>query len=119
MLDEDESIFQPWKEGAATFASFLVCGFIPLIAYIVAIAASGSTSSNVAFAVECALTAVTLFALGCVKSTFTGERWWAAGLWVLFIGSVAAGASFLIGWGLGELLRGGGSLSSCNSTAVI
>ncbi len=119
--DPDESKWQPWKEGLVTFVSFLICGVIPLIGYVVAIAAFGSSpnASSVTFAIECGLTAITLFVLGCVKSTFTGEKWWLAGLITLLVGAIAAGASYLISWGLGEILRAtGGSLDSCNSTAI-
>lgn len=117
--DPDESPLQPWKEGLVTFLSFLVCGVIPLIGYVVAIAAFSSSTSIITFVVEIILTAVTLFALGAVKSRFTGERWWLSGLIVLFVGAIAAGASYLISWGLGELLQGTGSLGgNCSSIQI-
>ncbi len=116
--DPDESPFQPWKEGLVTFLSFLVCGVIPLIGYVVAIAAFASTQSLITFGIEIALTALTLFALGAVKSRFTGERWWLSGLIVLFVGALAAGASYLISWGLGEILRATGSSLGGNCSSV-
>lgn len=111
--DPNESRFQPWKEGLVTFLSFLVCGVIPLAGYIIAIAAFGPSAGNITFAIECVLTAITLFALGCVKSTFTGERWWLAGLITLIVGAIAAGVSYLISWGLGEILRATGTSLGC------
>ena len=92
------------KAGAICFASFLVCGSVPLLGYVAFVPAGWGRDAL--FALSCALTAVMLFILGALKSRFTLHSWYASGLEVLLVGGSCAAAAYLIGWGVEELLRG-------------
>ena len=69
------------KAGAICFASFLVCGSVPLLGYVAFVPAGWGRDAL--FALSCALTAVMLFILGALKSRFTLHSWYASGLEVL------------------------------------
>jgi len=106
----------PAKSGLVTATSFIVCGIIPLIPFIIGSAVH--TQFEVLFGVSCALVGVVMFGLGAVTSIFTILPWWKGGLYMLVIGALGAIASYLIGWGIGEAV---GSSSSppppvCNCT---
>jgi len=98
-VDPNES---PAKHGLVTFISFFINGLIPLLTFVVgAIISSVSQKQvnfKVLFAVNCVLTAITMFALGAVSSIFSIDPWWKSGLWTLANGVVVAGASYFIGW---------------------
>lgn len=65
-------------------------GFVPLAPYI------ATESASVALLFSIALTVVALFVFGFIKGRFTGMRPLRSALQMAFIGSVAAGAAFLI-----------------------
>lgn len=92
---EDES---PAKDGLITFVSFLIFGFIPVLAYLVV----PRSDPSVAFAVACVLTGATLFILGVVKGKLSGNSMIRSGFMVLLNGAIAAAAAYLIGWALGK-----------------
>ncbi len=85
----------PIKNAAVTFLSFLVFGFIPLIAYVSSKFISGM--GNLSFILAAILTGVTLFVLGALKVKVTVKNWFTSGLEMLLVGGVAAVAAFLIG----------------------
>lgn len=76
-------------------ASYIAGGLIPLAPYILAlyIKTVGVTS---ALMLSVALTLVALFVFGFIKGRFTGTRPLRSALQTALIGSVAAGAAFLI-----------------------
>ena len=97
-----ESEESPWKHALATFLSFALFGFIPLAAYVGARflpALAGRT-----FALSIALTGLTLFVLGALKSRFTRRSWLAGGAEMLIVGGLAAAAAYGIGLGLSRLV---------------
>eukprot|EP00161_Ancyromonas_sigmoides_P018477 TRINITY_DN5110_c0_g1_i1.p1 TRINITY_DN5110_c0_g1~~TRINITY_DN5110_c0_g1_i1.p1 ORF type:complete len:280 (+),score=100.77 TRINITY_DN5110_c0_g1_i1:59-898(+) len=101
-LDESES---PVKNGMVTFASFVVFGLIPLVAYLVTAETSKvAKGSDTVFIVACVLTALTLFALGAVKAKIVRQKWWLGGLHMLLVGIVTAAVSFLIGLTIAEII---------------
>jgi DNA damage-binding protein 1 len=65
----------------------------------------GNNKSDSLFAIACCLTAIALFALGAIKSRFSTETWWFSGLIVLGNGSLSAGAAFLIGYSLEQIVN--------------
>ncbi len=79
--------------GAAvnTFAAFFVCGIAPLLPYVVR---GGFTASSIA-------TAIVFFAIGSIRSRWTGRSWWRSGLATLFIGALAAAMAY----GIGAILK--------------
>jgi VIT1/CCC1 family predicted Fe2+/Mn2+ transporter len=84
----------PWAAALATFSAFLVCGAVPLLPYV-----SGLPTS---FALSSVFTGLTFFGIGCLRSRWSTEAWWHAGLGTLAIGGGAA----TLAWIVGRLLRG-------------
>lgn len=92
IVENDES---PIKNALITFFSFLIFGFIPLVAYVSSSFIPGM--SGYTFIIACILTGVTLFILGALKVKVTGKNWFRSGLEMLIVGGIAAIAAFLIG----------------------
>ena len=97
IIESDES---PIKNAVATFLSFALFGFVPLAAHVLGhIVRSVDTH---AFVTACALTGLTLFALGTVKARVTGRNWLRSGAEMLLVGGIAAAAAY----GIGSLFSG-------------
>lgn len=77
-----------------TFISFVLCGSVPLLAWLF--------GADRPFFLSAVLTGATFFAIGSIKSQWSVRRWWLSGLETLAIGAIAAGTA----WGIGVLLRG-------------
>ena len=90
-----ESEESPIKNALVTFISFLVFGFIPLIAYVLSTFISGLESWT--FIIACILTAITLFILGALKVKVTMKSWFKSGFEMLLVGGIAAIAAYVIG----------------------
>ncbi len=95
----EESHENPAKHGLATFVAFILAGFIPLLSYLLPIGQSS------AFQISLILTALTLFAVGSLRTRITIVSWWRGGLEVLIVGSAAAGAAYFIGYFIEGLVR--------------
>lgn len=98
ILRSDES---PLGNAVATFLSFGVFGFLPIVAYVLALFVPALESAR--FPLACVLTGGTLFGLGAVKTRITGKSWLRSGLEMLSLGGIAAVAAYLIGALLGGL----------------
>lgn len=96
----DYSDTEPKKTAMATFTSFVVAGFIPLLAFVLNFA-FGIFSVNT-FEVAVGLTAIALFSVGTLKAAIIEKGPIRSGLETLLIGGVAAALAF----GVGYLLRG-------------
>ena len=85
----------PWKAGFVTFSAFCVVGLIPLLPFTFFhfVGGNGSTS----FAVSAAMTAVTFFGIGALKSRHVLESWYRAGTETLLMGGGAACLAYVIG----------------------
>lgn len=79
----------PLKSAITTFLAFLVAGIIPLLPFIFGTAR--------AFSVSTAMTMVTFFAIGALKSKWSLSPWWRSGFETLLIGGVAAIIAFYVG----------------------
>lgn len=88
----------PIKNAIATFLSFAVFGFVPLLSYVIARLIPGLQAQT--FVIACILTAIMLFVLGTLKTRITARKWFSSGLEMLVVGGVAAGAAY----GIGNLL---------------
>ena len=77
------------KAAWTTFVSFVVCGVVPLLPFLLRL-------PN-AFAISLAVTLMVFFAIGSLKSRVVAISWWRAGLETLAIGSAAAAIAYLIG----------------------
>lgn len=86
---EDESD-DPKKHGIATFLAFLCAGLIPLLPYLFPM-------GQAAFSISIALGLITLFVIGALRSAVTTVAWLRGGLEMLFVGSAAAGAAYIVG----------------------
>ena len=90
----------PLANAVATFLSFAVFGFIPLLTHVLATFLPVLRANS--FLLASVLTGVTLFVLGAIKVRITGRNWFLSGLETLIIGGVAAAAAY----GIGALLGG-------------
>ncbi|MDA3949013.1 MAG: VIT1/CCC1 transporter family protein [Spirochaeta sp.] len=98
IIEERES---PLSNAVATFFSFEVFGFVPLLAYVVAQFFPPLASSS--FLLACLLTGGTLFGLGSLKVFITGRNWLISGLEMLVVGGIASAAAYLVGLALSGL----------------
>lgn len=80
------------RAGMATFATFVLVGFIPLMPFLIP-----ALSGNQYFAVTAAITAVALFGIGYAKGVILDMTRWRAGLETLLMGGGAAFVAFLVG----------------------
>lgn len=97
MLTEEHglppALRSPARAAWSTFASFVLCGAIPLLPFIL--------TSDGAFGWSIALTGATFLLIGSLRSRWTLGSWWKAGLETLAIGGAAA----LIAYGIGAFLE--------------
>ena len=87
----------PWLAAASTFSAFAICGFAPLIPFLLGI-------SN-AVQVSIVLTGIIFFAIGSTKSLWSTASWWGSGLSTLFVGAIAASLAYVVGIGLSSFVR--------------
>jgi len=103
MMVEELGIMQsaesPLKNAFVTFGSFVLFGFIPVLAFVLALWAGIVMNM---FLVAAILTAATLFTLGAIKTKVTGKNFFYSGLEMLIVGGIAAGAAY----GIGALVAG-------------
>jgi VIT1/CCC1 family predicted Fe2+/Mn2+ transporter len=88
-LPEEEA--SPARHGIATFLAFFAAGAVPLMPYILPLAAGRSLTASVL------LTFSALFVVGSLRSLVTVDRWWTAGLEMLGLGAVVAVAAYASG----------------------
>ncbi len=86
----------PFKNAATTFGSFVLFGFVPLIAYI--FSKSASIFRQDTFFIASVFTGLTLFSLGAMKCKVTRMNWLRSGAEMLLVGGLAAVAAYLIGY---------------------
>lgn len=86
----------PMRGAIATFISFLVIGFVPLVGYL--IGPTFNLDQNSSFIFACIATAIALFIVGTVKSKFAMKHWFLSGIETAGIGGLAALISYVIGY---------------------
>jgi vacuolar iron transporter family protein len=86
---------EPMRAAGATFAAFVLVGFIPLVAFILELLSPRVLSTP--FIWSAAMTAVAFFFVGSLKSRFVAQRWWAAGAETLGVGGAAAVMAYVVG----------------------
>tara|TARA_B110000285_G_scaffold233066_1_gene305770 strand:- start:16 stop:831 length:816 start_codon:yes stop_codon:yes gene_type:complete len=100
----------PAKKGAVTFASFMVFGSVPLVAYI---GLYDTMEKDEVFLIATGAVATTLFGLGCLKANLIQSEGWEmvkSGGETLGLGGIACGMSYLVGWSLEKML----DITGCN-----
>jgi len=85
----------PVKGAVATFVSFVLIGFIPLMGYVLRPVSGLSYDQTFIFTVVATLLA--LFVVGAVKSKFSVKHWFLSGLETAGVGGLAAAIAYLIG----------------------
>jgi len=91
---------KPIKSGIATFVSFAVIGFIPLLPFV--LAAFIPSLVEMRFMLSAVFTAIALIIVGAAKGIMVKKSVFRSGLETLLIGGVAA----VLAFGVGYLLRG-------------
>jgi len=95
----EEHVESPGKHGAMTSLAFFVAGALPLIPYVVPVAASSR------FVVSIIATAISLFGVGAARTLVTKMPWFRSGLEMLVVGGIASFAAYFVG-GLVKTLFG-------------
>lgn len=92
------------EHGLVTWAAFVAAGLMPLLPYLL----PGSLSLPVEhrFLASVGASAVTLFAIGSLRTRVTGRPWLASGLEMLLVGGLAGAAAFGAGLAAERLLQG-------------
>lgn len=90
----------PWWNGLATLAAFLIAGVVPLLVYLAGLLVT--IPPQTAFLISVALSGLALFGLGAAKVLVTGQRIARSGTEMLLVGGLAA----VVAYGVGVLLRG-------------
>ena len=90
--------------GLATFASFVLVGVIPLLAYLL----PGTQGQR--FTVTVVITLCSLFGIGAARSFFTRRSWWRGGAEMLLVGAAAAVVAYAVGAFLAVLTSGPATL---------
>jgi vacuolar iron transporter family protein len=98
IVEDTES---PYKNAFATFFSFAIFGFIPLLTYLLSYFSLIAATNQ--FLVACLLTGLALFSLGAVKTRVTEQNFVIAGVEMLLIGGIAAAVAYGIGFALAGL----------------
>lgn len=91
-LKLSETSARPLRASVATFVAFSICGFVPLIPFVLGFGAFGRM-----FGISAALAAATFLALGIVKGLMLNLSPFRAGLQTLAIGSGAAALAYAAG----------------------
>lgn len=86
----------PRKGALATFVSFVLVGFIPLVGYV--FKPFFGLNDDQTFLATCIATITALFLVGTIKSRFVLRHWFVSGLETAFVGGFAAGISYLVGY---------------------
>ncbi|PIR62250.1 MAG: hypothetical protein COU65_04430 [Candidatus Pacebacteria bacterium CG10_big_fil_rev_8_21_14_0_10_42_12] len=85
-----------WKSGLVTFIAFVIAGSLPLLPYCVYYAGLPIVEAS-QFNFSILSTIGALFLVGSLRTTFTKQSWWKGGLEMLAVGTIAAGAAYLLG----------------------
>jgi VIT1/CCC1 family predicted Fe2+/Mn2+ transporter len=91
-----KAVRSPLKAAASTFASFVLCGAVPLLPFLVEAPAT--------FHLSVVMTALVFFLIGSTKSRWSPVSWWRSGAETLAIGLGAAALAFVIGYALKGLV---------------
>lgn len=98
-----ESRVVPAKAGIATFASFVLVGFVPVLIYVVDYIFSLELGNM--FLLSSTMAALAFIGVGWVKSYVADEPKFLAVMETLTLGAIAAGVAYFIGDLLEQLIR--------------
>ncbi len=83
----------PIKASLATFAAFVLAGFVPLLPFVLPF----GMGPQMTFRVSAAATACAFFMIGAMKGTLVHRSWLLSGLETLGVGSIAALLAYAVG----------------------
>jgi vacuolar iron transporter family protein len=86
----------PVRSALYTFLAFVLCGSVPILAYLLGL--------DNPLPVAMVMTGATFFAIGSLRSRWSPTQWWRAGLETFAIGMAAAGVAFVVGYLLQGLI---------------
>jgi VIT1/CCC1 family predicted Fe2+/Mn2+ transporter len=96
------SVRAPLRAAVITLLAFVLIGIVPLLPFLVSLAASGPVTAS--YLASTVLTGIAFFVVGAAKARFVDARWYYAGLETLAIGGGAAGLAYLFGHVLGSIV---------------
>jgi len=96
-VPEDDHVCESFREGVMMFSSFAFFGTLPILGYVIIPSLFPKLDEQAMFICACIVTAIVLFFLGSVKSTFCASNWIVSGLETLFLGGACATLAFIIG----------------------
>ena len=91
-----------WRAAVATFASFVLVGFVPLLAFVAQLVFPAMISNPYLWSTP--ITAAAFFAVGAAKSRFVDQRWFLSGAETLLVGGSAAALAYFVGMLLGRIV---------------
>lgn len=94
-LVEDEGA-SPFKSALVTFLSFVIVGFMPLVAYV--FSSFVQFFAQQPFLSACILTAITLFVVGAFRQIVTDVKWYIGGFEMLLVGGASAFVAYFVGF---------------------
>lgn len=96
-LHEHDKKEWPIGKGLATFAAFVVVGFIPIIVYVIDAIFGWEVDPMTLFAISCFLTGAAFMSIGIVKGKVTKTSQLKAALETLLLGGIAAALAYFLG----------------------
>jgi len=94
LMEDNEG--SPLKSAMVTFFSFLIAGFMPLMAFV--FSSFISFFADNMFLSASIITALTLFAVGALRYFVTGKKWIISGLEMMVTGGLSAAVAYLVGF---------------------
>ncbi len=89
---------EPFYHSFATFLSFVACGAIPLISFLI----PGFFEHR--FLISCTMTAIALFLVGSLRIFVAKKAWLQGGLEMLAVGGIGAIIAYAVGYFLAPML---------------
>lgn len=93
ILQENKS---PWIVGGVTLAAFVICGFLPLVTFVILYFIPEFNADP--FLLSCLITGVSIFIVGALRSIVIAKNWLQAGLEMLLVGGAASAVAYYIGY---------------------
>ena len=96
-VPSDDHVQESMKEGLVMFSSFAFFGALPLLGYVLIPTIFPNANETTLFLSACCITGIVLFLMGSVKSFFSKQHWFRAGLETLILGGACATVAYTIG----------------------
>ena len=96
-VPSDCHVQESMQEGLVMFTSFAFFGALPLLGYVLIPTIFPNANEVTLFTSACCITGIVLFLMGSVKSFFSKQHWFRAGLETLILGGTCATVAYTIG----------------------